>query len=204
MQEMIICLIDIFGYWGVCFLIAIENIFPPIPSEVILTFSGFLTTYTAMEIPQTVLFATIGSVVGAIVLYAVGYLLSPERLQGLLEGRVGQVLKMEASDVQKAADWFGKRGTPSILYCRCIPILRSLISIPAGMAHVKFMPFLLLTTLGSTVWNILLVSIGALAGKSWPVVTAALEQVTGGVKIVMLVIAAAAVIFYFFKKRKES
>ena len=133
MESVITGLVSRFGYWGVLLLIAVENIFPPIPSEVILTFGGFLTTCTEMTPPGVILFSTLGSVAGAIVLYGVGRLLAPQRLEALLSGRVGRVLKMESADVHKASDWFAAHGWPSVFYCRCIPILRSLISIPAGM-----------------------------------------------------------------------
>lgn len=182
MENLVVRLIDRFGYWGVLLLIAVENLFPPIPSEVILTFGGFLTTCTAMRPAGVVLAATGGSVAGAVVLYGLGRLLAPERLEKLLRGRVGRVLKLEADDVHRASDWFSAHGAPSVFYCRCVPILRSLISIPAGMAGMRFVPFLLLTTAGSTLWNILLVGAGALAGHSWPRISAVLAQASAGVK----------------------
>ncbi|MFQ9992373.1 DedA family protein [Ruthenibacterium lactatiformans] len=132
MESVITGLVSRFGYWGVLLLIAVENIFPPIPSEVILTFGGFLTTCTEMTPPGIILFSTLGSVAGAIVLYGVGRLLAPQRLEALLSGRVGRVLKMESADVHKASDWFAAHGWPSVFFCRCIPILRSLISIRHG------------------------------------------------------------------------
>lgn len=171
-----------FGYWGVFLLIAVENLFPPIPSEVILTFGGFLTTYTALHPAGVIFAATWGSTAGAVVLYGAGRLLRPARLEALLRGRAGRLLHLEASDVHKAADWFAAHGWPSVFYCRCVPILRSLISIPAGMAGMRFAPFLLLTVVGSTLWNILLVGAGALAGRSWPRIAAALAQASAGVK----------------------
>ena len=186
MESVITGLVSRFGYWGVLLLIAVENIFPPIPSEVILTFGGFLTTCTEMTPPGVILFSTLGSVAGAIVLYG-----------------VGRVLKMESADVHKASDWFAAHGWPSVFYCRCIPILRSLISIPAGMAGMHPAPFLLLTTVGSLLWNILLVYLGALAGQSWPAVTAALEQASGWVKAVLVVACAAGVSALFYGRRKK-
>lgn len=100
-------LVSRFGYWGVLLLIAVENIFPPIPSEVILTFGGFFNDLYGDDAPGVILFSTLGSVAGAIVLYGVGRLLAPQRLEALLSGRVGRVLKMESADVHKASDWFG-------------------------------------------------------------------------------------------------
>ncbi len=112
MESVITGLVSRFGYWGVLLLIAVENIFPPIPSEVILTFGGCLTTCTEMTPPGVILFSTLGSVAGAIVLYGVGRLLAPQRLEALLSGRVGRVLKMESADVHKASDWFAAHGWP--------------------------------------------------------------------------------------------
>lgn len=203
MESVVTGFVSRFGYWGVLLLIAVENIFPPIPSEVILTFGGFLTTYTEMTPPGVILFSTLGSVAGAIVLYGVGRLLAPQRLEALVSGRVGRALKMESADVHKASDWFAAHGWPSVFYCRCIPILRSLISIPAGMAGMRLVPFLLLTTVGSLLWNILLVYLGALTGQSWPAVTAALEQASGWVKAALAVAGAAGVSAFFYGRRKR-
>ena len=201
MEGIITELISRFGYGGILLLIAIENIFPPIPSEVILTFGGFLTTYTDLTPPGVVASATAGSVLGAIVLYGAGRLLAPERLSALLRGRVGRILKLEESDVCKASDWFAAHGWPSVFYCRCVPILRSLISIPAGMAGTALTPFLLLTTAGSLLWNVLLVGLGAVAGQNWGAVTAAFARFSSGAKMVLIGAAALAALLWTLKKR---
>lgn len=203
MENLVVQMIDRFGYWGILLLIAVENLFPPIPSEVILTFGGFLTTYTAMRPEGVVLASTGGSVAGAVVLYGVGRLLAPERLEKLLCGRVGRLLRLEADDVHKASDWFAARGWPSVFYCRCIPILRSLISIPAGMAGMRFVPFLLLTTVGSTLWNILLVGAGALAGHSWPAISAALAGASAGVKFCLYAACLGGLAFLLVRPSKK-
>lgn len=203
LQQLVIHWIEQFGYWGVFLLIAVENLFPPIPSEVILTFTGFLTTCTALRVPGAVAAATAGSVAGALLLYGGGRLLSPARLTGILGGPVGKALKLEPCDVEKAAGRFTKSGAASVFWCRCVPIVRSLISIPAGMAGMGLGKFLLYTTAGSTVWNILLIGLGALAGKSWPAVTAALENFAGWVKVLLWVLAAAAVVRILWVRRKK-
>ena len=153
MHQVVVEWIGAFGYWGVFALIAVENIFPPIPSEVILTFAGFCTATTALRAPGVVAAATLGSLAGALVLYGVGRLLQPRRLDALLAGPVGRALHMEKQDVEKAAAWFAQKGAASVFYCRCVPIVRSLISIPAGMAGMRLVPFFLYTAAGSTVWN---------------------------------------------------
>ncbi len=204
MEQVVTSFIDRFGYWGVALLIAIENIFPPIPSEVILTFGGFLTTYTAMTPAGVVLFSTLGSIAGAILLYALGRMLPPQRLRAILTGPVGRILKLEACDVEKAAQRFARKGRKSVFYCRCIPILRSLISIPAGMSGMPFIPFLLLTAAGSLIWDILLVGIGVIAGKNWLLATGWITQAADWVKAVLIALAASAVSAHFYKKRKRN
>lgn len=167
MQDWITGLMNSFGYLGVGLLIFLENIFPPIPSEIILPFGGFMTTQSNLQVPLVVVAATVGSVAGALVLYAVGSILNEERLERWLNGRIGKILRFKPDDVHKARVWFLKKGSISVLLCRCVPIVRSLISIPAGMAKMKLPKFILFTTIGSAVWNTVLVSLGALMGESW-------------------------------------
>jgi len=106
MHNWIIQIMDQYGYWGIMLLIAIENIFPPIPSEVILTFGGFMTTYTAMKLWGVVLFATFGSLIGAVILYGLGRWLKPEKLQRLLESSWAKALRFKKEDVDRAVGWF--------------------------------------------------------------------------------------------------
>lgn len=200
MQEFVIEFLNKFGYLGVSLLIAIENVFPPIPSEIILTFGGFMTTYTNMKVWSVILASTIGAVAGAIVLYSVGRLLSPERLNKILSGKVGKVLHLKSDDINKAVKWFDKKGYFTVLICRCIPIVRSLISIPAGTAKMNLGVFLLLTTLGTTVWNTILVWLGAFAGESWSIVAEYFDTYsTVTLIVIILAVLVAGVVFY--KKR---
>lgn len=194
-----------YGYLIIFFLIAIENIFPPIPSEVILTFSGFLTTNYELTIVGAVLAATAGAVFGAVVLYGVGRCFSPERLQGWFDGRLGRVLHLKGEDVQRAQGWFDKRGKRTVFFCRFIPVVRSLISIPAGMARMKMPVFLLLTTLGTFIWNIVLISLGAAAGAAWEKISEYMDMYSKvGVIVLGLVLAIAAVVFYKKRQKQKS
>lgn len=126
-----------------------------------------MTTYTSLHVWGVILSATIGSVLGAIILYGIGRLLSVDLLAKILDGKIGKILRFKKEDVFKACDWFNSKGKKTVLLCRCVPIVRSLISIPAGMAKMKFGIFLVLTTIGSFVWNIVLVYLGAAAGEAW-------------------------------------
>ena len=186
MQELMIHIMDTYGYLGVCFLIAIENIFPPIPSEVILTFGGFMTTYTRMNVPGVVIFSTLGSTIGALVLYWVGLFLTPERLARFSKSKLFKWLGFDKEEVERSMRWFEQKGKKAILFGRCVPIIRSLVSVPAGMAQVPMPIFLFYTVIGSTVWNILLVSLGALLGASWDTVLVYLEQYAAVIRVLLV------------------
>lgn len=185
MDHWILEIMSSYGYLGLALLIMAENLFPPIPSEIILTFGGFMTTYTRMHIPGTVLSATVGSVGGALILYQAGRFLSPARLDTLLSGRLGRILHLKKADIQKAADWFDSRGNYTVFFCRFIPIVRSLISIPAGMADMALGRFLWMTVLGSLLWNLILICAGAAAGTSWQKAVQYFGSYTQAAKIVL-------------------
>ena len=167
MREFIVLVMDRYGYAGVFFLILIENLFPPIPSEVILPFSGFMTTYTNMNVWGTVFFSTVGSTIGALILYRIGKLLCISRLERILDSKLCRLLGFEKEKVETTMKWFEKKGRSAVLLGRCVPMIRSLISIPAGMAQMNTAIFLIYTVIGSVVWNFALISLGAALGASW-------------------------------------
>ena len=200
MEQWMLEIMNSFGYLGIFLLILAENIFPPIPSEVILTFEGFMTTYTRMHVPGVVLSSTAGSLVGAVILYQLGNLLSPERLEHLITGPVGKALRLKKEHIQQAMDWFDSRGNYTVFFCRFIPIVRSLISIPAGMAAMASGRFLWMTALGSFLWNLALISLGAFAGSSWEKAARYFGNYTKAAKIVLL--AACVIGGIVFLRRK--
>ncbi|MCT3613742.1 DedA family protein, partial [Lactobacillus acidophilus] len=130
MTNIVFDLINQSGYLAISLLIAIENIFPPIPSEVILSFAGFATHHSQMTVPLVIIASTIGAVLGALILYWIGYLLNEERLEKIFNHKLFKILGFKKGDVKKAIRWFDKYGTGAIFYGRCIPVIRSLISIP--------------------------------------------------------------------------
>jgi len=188
MQETIIQLIEQFGYIGVSLLIFIENIFPPIPSEVILLFGGYASHTTNLNIWIVILSATIGSILGAIVLYFAGYALGKERLKKLLSGKLGKWLHFGPENIEKADHWFGKFGYKAVLICRCIPVVRSIVSIPAGICKINFGVFLLLTFIGSIVWNTIITWLGFFANDAWTTVQTYLG-IYSDIILVLLVLA---------------
>jgi membrane protein DedA with SNARE-associated domain len=203
MQEWIISIMNQFGYIAVALLIAIENIFPPIPSEVILTFGGFMTTMSKVTVWGIIVSATIGSVIGAIVLYSLGRWLNPQRLGRLIDSKVGKILRLKKDDFKKAEHWFERHGKPTVFFCRFVPIIRSLISVPAGMSRMNMGIFLLLTTLGTLVWNTVLVFAGAFLGESWEVAAGYLNTYTIIVTVIFAVIFLALG-YWYYKKRIKS
>lgn len=189
------------GYIGVAFLIALENLFPPIPSEFILTFGGFMTTRTNMTVVGVIIAATVGSIIGAICLYYVGRVVRPSVLKKFLSGRFGKMLRLKPTDVDRSMAWFNKHGILTVFFCRFVPVIRSLISIPAGFARMKFGMFLLLTTLGSMIWNTVLIVLGAWAGENWNIILETFDSIK-----YYIFIPVGLVILYFIwqAKRKKA
>lgn len=173
MRELVLELMGEYGNLAVFLLILVENLFPPIPSEVILTFGGVMTVCTDMTPVGVILFSTAGSLAGAVILYSVGRFLPDEVFRKLLCGQIGHLLHFRLEDVDLAKGWFRERGRSAVFLCRLIPIVRSLISIPAGIARMPFVPFLVFTAAGSILWNTVLVYAGRIAGDSWENVSAA-------------------------------
>lgn len=203
MQEFIISLMGQFGYFGVFFLIALENVFPPIPSEVILLFGGFMTTYTSLNIALMVVAATLGSLLGAIVLYYIGKILNKERLKKIVSGKVGKVLRLKEKDIDMADHWFDTKGNKTVFFCRFIPIVRSLISIPAGMSEMPMAKFLLYTTVGSAIWNTVLIIIGNRVGENWESILGVFDQYSHIVLILLILIFVLFIVWFYTKKQKK-
>ncbi|MDW0118823.1 DedA family protein [Sporosarcina thermotolerans] len=191
------------GYFGVCFLLLLENIFPPIPSEIILTFSGFVTGFTTMTKTGVIIAATIGSVVGAMVLYSIGMLVDTKRLERIVERR-GRWLRLTKKDLRRAEGWFEKHGPWTVFFCRLVPLVRSLISIPAGMSHMNFPLFILLTTIGSFIWNAILVTIGFKVGENWESIIHYMDVYSMIVYVLLATSGFAGIIGYTRFRRKRA
>ncbi|MDR1192679.1 MAG: DedA family protein [Peptococcaceae bacterium] len=200
MEQAIIRIIDQYGYVGVGFLIAVENLFPPIPSEIILTFGGFLTTFSALRPAGVIAAATVGAVAGGCVLYLLGRLLNKDRLIRLIESRPVKILRLKKEDIGRAEKWFALHGGKAVFFCRFVPIVRSLISIPAGMARMAPGAFLGLTAAGTLIWNTALVLLGRAAGGAWTTI-AAYVDVYAMVAAACLALVLLGILAVFVKKR---
>lgn len=203
MQQFILHIIEQFGYFGVFFLILIENVFPPIPSEVILLFSGFFSTYTNLSVLYMIVASTLGSFLGAIILYYIGKIFNKERLKKIVNGRLGKILFLKEKDIDKADEWFDNKENKSVFFCRFVPIVRSLISIPAGMSEMPMGKFIIYTICGSMIWNTVLICLGYRLGSNWEYVLTILDKYQM-VVIVILVIIFGYVIIKFYRKKRKS
>lgn len=199
MASWITSIMEQFGYIGILLLITLENLFPPIPSEVILTFGGFMTTHTSLSVFGVVVASTIGSVAGAIVLYGIGLLLDIKRIEKIIE-KWGHILRLSKKDVYKTNEWFTKYGMWTVFFCRFIPLIRSLISLPAGMAHMNFGKFLVLTTLGTLIWNVVLINLGAAVGGSWETIVGYMDIYSTLAYIVLAILLLVFVVLFIRKR----
>ena len=204
MEQFVISIMNQYGYFGIFFLIFVENIFPPIPSEVVLLFGGFMTTYSKLSVTFMVLFSTLGSVAGAIVLYYIGKILNKDRLKKIVAGKIGKVLRLKVNDIEKAVCWFDTKGNKTVFFCRFIPVVRSLISIPAGMSEMSMSKFLLYTFSGSSIWNTVLLLIGNRVGNNWKDILYIMNQYSH-IVLILLILALIIFLFYFcsFRSKKK-
>jgi membrane protein DedA with SNARE-associated domain len=195
MTDWVTSVIDALGYVGVAILVALESVFPPIPSEVVLPLAGFHAGRGNASLPGMIAAATVGSVVGAVVLYGIAAWIGPERLRRFVE-RHGRWFRLTTADLDKAEGWFDRRAETAVLVGRCAPLIRSLISVPAGFRHMSLPRFTLYTTLGSLVWNVALVSAGAVLGDRWHEV----GDVVGLLQAVVILAVGAGVALFLWRR----
>lgn len=154
------------GYTGVVFFMFLENILPPIPSELVMPLAGFMTEQGKLNFAGVVAAGTAGSVMGAVALYYLGYWLGQEKICEWTQS-YGKWIALSTDDLDRAQKWFEKNGGKAVFLSRLVPGVRSLISIPAGFAHMKMGRFLLFTTLGTTIWAAVLAYLGRLLGSHY-------------------------------------
>ena len=208
--------INQFGYFGVALLVVIENVFPPIPSEIVLPFAGFVAQQGASAVNATadaaqsdttvigmMIAATVGSVVGALILYFVSAAIGPERLRGFVE-RFGKWFGVKSSDLVRAEEWFDRRSVAAVLVGRCVPLIRSIVSIPAGFRRMKLTSFVVLTAIGSAVWNIALIGAGAVLGDQWERVGEYVSVFQWLVIVAVLVLLVRFVVSRLKKRRPQN
>lgn len=184
------------GAPGAGFVVALENLFPPIPSEVILPLAGFTASRGGFTLLEAIFWTTAGSLLGAYVLYMLGGWLGRDRARSL----IGRIPFVAVEDVDKVEAWFARHGYKAVFLGRMVPLFRSLVSIPAGIDRMPLLPFLALTLAGSLVWNSVLVLAGYFLGESWPLV----EQYAGVLQGVVIAATVALVTLFAAGKVRKA
>lgn len=190
--------INSLGYWGIALLMFLENLFPPMPSEIIMPLAGFTVTQEKMQFTYVVVAGTIGSVLGALFWYYAGKHWGQKRLKKFAD-KHGKWLAISGNDIDTSKRWFDKQGRKAVFIGRLVPGVRTLISVPAGISDMHLIPFLLYSTLGSAIWVVLLTYAGYLLGQNYHLVEKFLGPISG------IAIAAMVVAFgVWVMKRKKS
>jgi len=179
------------GAWGVGLLMLLENVFPPIPSELIMPLAGYLSASGDMSFTAALIAGSLGSFLGAVGWYVVGRKVSQDRFRDWVDRR-GVWVAMTPDDVDRARDWFDRHGGASVLIARLVPGLRTVISVPAGFSRMSLVPFLLYTAVGTAAWTALLAWVGRLLGQQFP-------KVGEYVGIVAWVVIGGAVLWYVWR-----
>jgi membrane protein DedA with SNARE-associated domain len=192
--------IEQLGYLGVALLVVLENVFPPIPSEIVLPFAGFVAQRGSDSVVLMILAATVGSVIGALIMYWIAAIIGDERLHAFTR-KFGKWVQIREADLTRAEEWFDRHAVSAVLVGRCVPLIRSVVSIPAGFRRMKLIPYIAYTFLGSLVWNIALVGAGAILGENWERVEPVVEAFQW-IVIVLVIAAVARLVYTFFRRRR--
>ena len=193
--------IEQLGYLGVALLVVLENVFPPIPSEIVLPFAGFVAQQGSDSVVLMILAATVGSVIGALIMYWIAAIIGDERLHAFTR-RFGKWVQIREADLTRAEEWFDRHAMSAVLVGRCVPLIRSVVSIPAGFRRMKLIPYIAYTFLGSLVWNIALVGAGAVLGENWERV----EPVVATFQwiVIVVILAGIARLAYVVVQRRRT
>jgi membrane protein DedA with SNARE-associated domain len=191
------------GYPGLYFVMFLENVFPPIPSEVVLPLAGSLSLTGRFSIPLITIVGMLGSLTGAFLFYGLGKWLGEERVRNFI-GKFGKYALLSVDDFDKSKDWFDKYDEWVIFFSRMVPIVRSLISIPAGVADMNLPKFSFYTILGTALWSFILSYAGRLLGEQWPVITDFINTYQNVVLVVAVLVVVIFVAYRLLHKKKTA
>lgn len=197
--DWVVNLMTILGAPGAGIAVFLENLFPPIPSEVILPLAGFTVARGGFSFISAVIWSTAGSVLGALVLYWLGRAFGEDRLKEIAD----RMWLVEAEDVSKATEFFERHGKASVFFGRFVPGVRSLISIPAGIAEMSKGVFLLWTTLGSVIWNATLIGLGYWLGGRYHLVADVIDQYSTVIYILIAVLIVVGIVMLIRRRIKR-
>ena len=197
MLEWVTEIMNSMGYFAIVFLMFLENVFPPIPSELIMPLAGFTATQGKLTLVGVILAGTLGSVLGALPLYYIGKIVGAERLKNWAD-KYGKWLTVSREDIEKSQFWFEKHGNAAIFFGRLVPGVRSLISVPAGIANMNLPLFLLYSSVGAGIWSSLLGYGGYLLGENYQKV----EKIISPVSYAVIALVIAVYIFRLIKQHR--
>ena len=194
-------LVESIGYPGLAIIMFLENVFPPIPSEPFLLGAGFATADGKMSLPLSILAATIGSLIGATVFYYIGIALPEHRIRSLLR-RYGKFALLGEDDLDRALAWFVGHGRAVVFFGRCIPLVRTLISVPAGLTRMPLSQFLAYSAAGTALWSAFLILLGRLLGDKYEDALVYLDRFQYLVVVVVVIGVAAFVLLRVRSRRR--
>lgn len=202
MAELIINLIDRIGYFGVFLIMLVETVFPPIPSEIVMPFTGFAAAQGKLDLFWAIIFGALGSLTGATILYLIARLVSDESLNRFID-KHGGWLTVEREELDRARNWFNKYSSSVVTFARLIPAVRSLISIPAGVAKMNLGRFLIFSALGTVVWTTFLTVAGYMLGSNYSSVEGPIAIATDIIIILAVVIYIYRIVRYYNRKKNR-
>ena len=202
MEQIITDFISKWGYTAIFILILLENVLPVVPSEIILTFAGLLSVKSHLSIWTLLIIATIASFIGLLILYYICRLISEEKLYRFVD-RHGKWMKLKSKDLKRANDWFKKYGAWAVFLCRFVPVLRVLITIPAGINRMNVIQFTTLSLIGTTIWNFALILLGRLHSDSFDALMNGIHTYSRIMYVIIIIAVIYFVIRYLMKRRRS-
>ena len=177
MIDWITGLMNALGYAGIALLMFLENIFPPIPSEIVMPLAGFTSAQGGMSLAGVILAGSLGSLAGAVPWYYAGRIYGAERMRDFAK-RYGRWITVSPEDIDHATNWFNRHGKSAVLIGRLVPGVRTLISVPAGISGMGLFPFLLYSTIGTVAWTSLLAICGYILRDQWSAVESYISPIS--------------------------
>ena len=198
LTEWIISIMEQLGYLGIALLMFLDNIFPPIPSEIIMPSAGYSASQGQLLLVGVIIAGCIGSLISAAILYWIGYKFNHDSIFRFVD-RYGKYLFIKSNDVKKSLDWFEQYGHRIVFFGRMIPAVRSLISIPAGMSHMPFWKFMFFSSLGTIIWTTFLACVGFYFGEN----QALMQNIFSQVSYFIIIIVIAIIIWILYRRHKH-
>jgi membrane protein DedA with SNARE-associated domain len=199
MAAWVISLMSSLGYWGIALLMFLENLFPPIPSELIMPLAGFTVAQGKMNFGVAVVAGTIGTMVGTYVWYYLGTVVNHHKLQAWTD-RYGKWIGVTAQDIDRVNDWFNKYGSKAVFFGRMVPGIRTLISLPAGINNMPFTTFTIYSTIGTAIWTVALTTAGFFLGENH----ASIERYIAPISKLVIFGILGLIAYFIFKKVRSS